>query len=239
MLCSYGCNQEAKIQLKNKKWCCSDSCNKCPEMRKKNSLSNKDKGHTCWYKEKNLPAPMTGKSWIHKGKKLSEIVGIKKSIQIRNRISQEQTGLSTGRGLTLEKELDRKRKISETMLKNKRCGGYRQGSGIGKRGWYNGIWCDSSYELAWVIYNLEHQISFERNTKKFEYIFEGKLFHYIPDFKLQDGSYIELKGFRSKRTEAKIDQFKEPIQILYFEDLKDIFQYVTNKYGKDFIKLYN
>jgi very-short-patch-repair endonuclease len=37
MLCEYGCNQEAQFQLKNKKWCCSISNNKCPEIRRKNS----------------------------------------------------------------------------------------------------------------------------------------------------------------------------------------------------------
>ncbi len=36
-LCDYGCGQEAKYQLNNKKWCCEDSCNKCPIIRNKNS----------------------------------------------------------------------------------------------------------------------------------------------------------------------------------------------------------
>lgn len=37
MICSYGCEQQATTQLKNGKYCCSDSPNKCPTMRKKNS----------------------------------------------------------------------------------------------------------------------------------------------------------------------------------------------------------
>ena len=36
-LCDYGCGQEAKYQLKNGKWCCSDSHTSCPEVRNKNS----------------------------------------------------------------------------------------------------------------------------------------------------------------------------------------------------------
>lgn len=36
-LCDYGCGQEAHYQLKNGKWCCSTSYNKCPSLRKKNS----------------------------------------------------------------------------------------------------------------------------------------------------------------------------------------------------------
>jgi Zn finger protein HypA/HybF involved in hydrogenase expression len=36
-LCDYGCHNEAKFQLGNKKWCCSSSYNKCLNIRKKNS----------------------------------------------------------------------------------------------------------------------------------------------------------------------------------------------------------
>lgn len=43
-----------------------------------------------------------------------------------------------------------KRKMSETCKIN--AGGYRPGSGIGKQGWYKNYWCDSSWELAYVIY---------------------------------------------------------------------------------------
>ena len=44
-------------------------------------------------------------------------------------------------------------------------GGYRKGSGVGKGGWYKGYWCDSSYELAWIIFNIEHGNLFTRNTE--------------------------------------------------------------------------
>lgn len=62
-----------------------------------------------------------------------------------------------------------KQKISATAKVNKLSGGYREGSGRGKKGIYKGYYCDSSWELAYVIYNLEHDIKFERNTQTFEY----------------------------------------------------------------------
>jgi hypothetical protein len=40
-LCEYGCGQEAKYQLKNNKWCCESSPNKCPKVRKLNSTGVK------------------------------------------------------------------------------------------------------------------------------------------------------------------------------------------------------
>lgn len=40
-LCDYGCGKEANHQLKNGKWCCENSFNKCISIREKNSNSLK------------------------------------------------------------------------------------------------------------------------------------------------------------------------------------------------------
>jgi hypothetical protein len=51
-ICNYGCNKEAKFQLKNGKWCCSQSQNSCPEnMRRRNESNNEGKGY--WFNKKN------------------------------------------------------------------------------------------------------------------------------------------------------------------------------------------
>lgn len=42
-VCEYGCGNEAKFQLKNGKWCCCEKFNTCPEVRRKNSETNKRK----------------------------------------------------------------------------------------------------------------------------------------------------------------------------------------------------
>lgn len=118
-------------------------------------------------------------------------------------------------------------------------GGYRKGSGRGKKGWYKGYFCDSSWELAFVIYNLEHGIQFERNKKKFTYTFNGKEYHYLPDF-IVDGKYIEIKGYWCEQWEAKYKQFpkNETLQVLTKNEIQPYLNYVINKYGKDFISLY-
>ena len=43
IICDYGCGQEAKYQLKYGKWCCCKKFNSCPEVRRKNSETNKIK----------------------------------------------------------------------------------------------------------------------------------------------------------------------------------------------------
>lgn len=58
-------------------------------------------------------------------------------------------------------------------------GGLKEGTSRGKHGWYKGYWCDSSYELAFLIYCLDHKIKIERNREGFEYVFEGKNIYFI------------------------------------------------------------
>ena len=130
---------------------------------------------------------------------------------------------------------------SITYQKNKKyhkpVGGYNKGSGRGKSGWYKKYWCDSSYELAFVIYCLDKNIKIKRNKEKFFYKYKEKILAYIPDFIVND-KLIEIKGFETEQTKLKYLSVTRPLKILYKDDLKQVFEYVENKYGKDFIKLY-
>ena len=115
-------------------------------------------------------------------------------------------------------------------------GGYRQGSGRGKHGWCRGIYCDSSWELAYVLYNTDHNIRFERNKEGFEYEFENKIRKYFPDF-IVDGKYVEIKGYDSPQWQAKLEQFPHKIEVLQKEEIKKYIDYASKKYG-NFIGMY-
>lgn len=124
-------------------------------------------------------------------------------------------------------------------LNSAKGGGYKKNSGRGKKGFYKKYWCDSSWELAFVIYNLEHDIKFQRNKHKFQYEFEGKKLNYLPDFIMEDGTYIEIKNFNTKQTLAKYNQFPYTLKVICgMNEIKPYLDYVINKYGVDFIKLY-
>lgn len=133
-----------------------------------------------------------------------------------------------------------KHHTEETKQKLALKGGKREHSGKGKQGRYHGIWCDSSWELAWVIYQEDHNIQFKKYHGYFEYEFEGKKHKYYPDFQLSDGTIVEIKGYESKQWKAKLDQLPKTIklQILRKNELKPILEYVITKYGQDFISLY-
>lgn len=130
-----------------------------------------------------------------------------------------------------------KKKISETCKRNKLSGGYRKGSGRGKKGTYKGYYCDSSWELVYVIYNLDHNIKFERNEELFPYEFNGEQHKYKPDF-IENGIYVEIKGYFTEQVKAK--EFAFPYQLKYIDKntIKPYLEYVEQTYGKDFIKLY-
>lgn len=116
-------------------------------------------------------------------------------------------------------------------------GGIKIGSSRSKKGWYKGYWCDSSYELAYLIYNLDHGIKIERNVTGFDYTFDSKQHLYYPDF-IVNGKYIEIKNFRSKLTDAKLSFFPYDIEIYYSDTIEPFLNYVKSKYGNNFINLY-
>src|ERR1035437_5250674 len=110
-----------------------------------------------------------------------------------------------GKYLDQTKECERRNRISNTCKVNKKSGGLRKGSGRGKRGTYKGYWCDSSYELAWVIYHIDHNIKFVRNLEKFKYYHNNEEKNYIPDFIIND-VYYETKGYDDGTVEYKLDR---------------------------------
>ena len=125
--------------------------------------------------------------------------------------------------------------------KNPKSGGYRKGSGIGKKGWYNEIWCDSSYELAYVIFNIDHNIKFQRNHQFFEYSYQNHKFKYYPDF-IENNIFIEIKGFITDKDYEKIKQFPSDKKLILLHGIninKPYLEYVKSVYGNNFINKYN
>lgn len=207
MKCTY-CEREInnKGSLAAHEKCCKKNPNRVPHQR--SPLAGAKKGSVPWNKGK------TGvqKSW-NKGLK----------------------GISTGVCADPEKEKERRRKLSK-VAKARKLGGYVQGSGRGKKGWYKGFFCDSSWELAYIIYCLDHNIDIKRCTEKRQYMWEGKQKNYIPDF-VVDGRIVEIKGYKSKQWLAKLSA-NQDVTVLYEKDLRPMLEYVVNTYGKDFLSLY-
>lgn len=122
--------------------------------------------------------------------------------------------------------------------KNLKIGGYVPNSGRGKCGYYKGIYCDSTYELAYLIYCLDHNIDIKRCEETFEYEYEGKIHTYHPDF-VVNNELIEIKNYYRELNDIKLQAVNKLIKILYYDDLCDIFEYVSNTYNKKYNRHYN
>lgn len=143
-------------------------------------------------------------------------------------------------GLKLDYEHRRKKTCSEqckrllaskNLKNNPSVGGLRKGSGTGKHGWYKGYFCDSTYELVFIIYNIDHGISFKRNKDYYNYTYKGKQLKYYPDFLMCDGSFIEIKGYHTDQVDAKIAAVTDrAIKVLYHDDLQYAFDWVKQNY---------
>lgn len=111
-------------------------------------------------------------------------------------------------------------------------GGYRKGSGHSKSGYYKGIYCDSTWELCWVIWALDNGVAFTRFPK----MLKGEKINYLPDFLLGDGkTIIEIKGYENKARVKKKTALAESkgysVKVLRRPDLQDAFDHVTKKFG--------
>lgn len=132
------------------------------------------------------------------------------------------------------------RKLSEAAAKNGGNNNKHGARGTAKFGTYKHIHCDSSYELAFVVYCFDHHIVIDRNTIGFKYTFNNKQHTYYPDFLVND-TYIEIKNYCSDRVVAKIQSLPETIKfkILYLKDIQHCIDYCIEAYGKDYTQLYD
>lgn len=109
-------------------------------------------------------------------------------------------------------------------------GGYREGSGRAKTGYYKGIYCGSTYELVWVIYQLDHNRPFER----FKGVIQNEFLRYYPDFVYENVIY-EMKGYEDDILVVAKTKLAESngyiVKVLRKKDLETEFEWVKQKYS--------
>lgn len=232
MRCDFGCDRIATHTLKNGKKCCSEKFQQCPAFveRMKSGLRKSDL-------QKNQKCNFCGN--LFKRVKKHVLYCKLNPDRKEQAYSWKQGHIPWNKGIStpgIPHTEETKRKMSRIAKKNGN-GGYIRGSGRGKRGWYRGIWCDSSWELAYVIFCLEHDISIKRSKRRLSYTHKGQQCTYVPDFEV-NGKVVEIKGVHTKKWDAK-HKANPSVTVLFESDLKEVFEYVHTKYGSDFIRLYD
>lgn len=155
------------------------------------------------------------------------------SKQYKEKISKSLKGISLGKCKDPQKELERKQKISNSMKGNTNWK-FNKCHGNAKQGWYKGIHCDSTWELAYLVYHIENNLYIERCTKYLDFIWNNEHHKYIPDFITDEGT-IEIKGRKSKKSIEKEKQFPN-VKVIDIKLIKPYLAYVINKYGQNFWK---
>ena len=203
-------------------------------MRIKNGLPKRGKDP---FAGRPHPRGMAGKAAWNRGLTWNEmytpdlVQRLRSTAMTRMRVAQQALAESP------ELEAVRREKLSQ-VARRRGLGGYERGSGRGKKGRFRGHWCDSTYELVFVAYALDHDIPFVRNVEVFPYEYEGRLMRWMPDFLLADGTYVEIKGYLSPQTPAKFEFFYRPLRVLTRADMQHMFDYVFRTYGRNLARLY-
>ena len=123
-------------------------------------------------------------------------------------------------------------KLSKIAKKSNFGGYYPNSIKNHHHGNYKGIHCDSSWELAYLVWCLEHNIKIERCKEVRYYKLNKQTRKYFPDF-IVEGQIIEIKGYNDKGSQIKSEQNPD-IKVLLYDDLKESLDYTINKYGNKF-----
>lgn len=109
----------------------------------------------------------------------------------------------------------------------------------GKKIKFDNILFDSGWEIAYYIWLRDNHVSFSYHATMLKYTEnDGKEHRFFPDF-VVNGELVELKNeyLIAKMTAAKMQCIKDNnVRLLSKNDLKEVFEYVKTRYGKDYIK---
>lgn len=115
-----------------------------------------------------------------------------------------------------------RKKLSETILEKSKNGEWHTSLAKHIHYNYNDVDLHGTWEVKYAKYLDELGIKWERCKDRFPYEYEGKTHYYTPDFHLlETNTYVEIKGYASKKDYAKWIQFPKdiPFQVLMKKDL--------------------
>lgn len=197
-------------------------CDKNPLAQDKAYLRKTKQGKGGW--NKGLPA------W---NKGLTKETDIRCQHISKGVLSYIQKNGVARKGYTLSDET--RAKISNTMkkvyaVKEPRTHQYRT-----KSGYYKDIWCDSSWELAYLVYCLDHNLPILRTNDRFNYTYKDKVHSYFPDFYREDlDTYVEVKGYITDKDESKFLQFPKKLEVIDGSKITEYYDYAVTNYGSNF-----
>jgi len=128
---------------------------------------------------------------------------------------------------------DHKEKLSRRIQEKVQEGTWHLSFSKSRTHEYKGIKLHGMWEVKYAKFLDEQEIKWRRPTEKFKYSFESKDSYYTPDFFLiEQNLYIEIKGYKVLRDEAKWSQFPLNLKVITGKDLIEL-GLLENKEVKD------
>lgn len=202
-------------------------CKHCQQERKNaNSLrnherlckNNPDRQHTPfqnaeWQKEKaanrftkaknlGLPPPEVSKETREK---LSKAATIQNQTQWTDAAKSRQSN-----------------KMKEVVAKNPDSYSKKNVSGRVNQIEYNGIVFKGSWEVRFAKWCDDNNILYIYEPEPLQYQYRGQIHSYFPDFQLENGLYVEVKGYITERDIAKWDGICDNICIVTKNEIEKI-----------------
>ncbi len=222
--CEYNCGKKAKFTLSNGKKCCSENYQSCPEIRRKNSEGLKKAYERGDKDTKHLDG---NRAW-NKNKTYEEVLGEKRAKEWKKKISEANRVWFEN--MTPNERDEYGKKVSNGLKNSdKNIGGVREGANKWRGCFYfnehedKEVSLDSNWEKKFVEYLDDEDIVWKRNTKKYDYKFEGQKRKYIPDFYLPNKEeFVEIKGFEREKDKAKWRDFPHDLRVLKQQELNEM-----------------
>lgn len=244
-------SEKEKFLLSNK--CCLNCNTPITFEKKHNKFCNKSCSAT--YNNKNRVVIYSKKGYENLKK-----IGKKNSIYFRNKELTNEEKIIKYKNIKRSPFMflkcvicNNSMKVKSYMAHKKTCSisckriqhslnNYRQNKTYGKCGYYKGIYCASSWELAFLVYNKDLGKDIKRCDIQFTYSFNNEEHTYFPDFIMEDVIY-EVKGRELEdvvfKTEAVIKNGYK-IQLIRRKEILPIIKEIKTKYNlKDITKLYD
>lgn len=163
------------------------------------------KEHRCKFCSKELPPKSVGAHVVSCGLNPK-----------RKETLQKQKQTATGKKLSEE----HKEKLSKVVRKKVSEGTWHLSFSHSRTHEYKGVKFHGMWEVKYAKFLDDNGIVWRRPTEKFKYEFEGKSSYYTPDFfLLEEKVYVEIKGYKTPKDEAKWRQFPLELKVLLGKDL--------------------
>lgn len=151
----------------------------------------------------------------------SSHIGVCESNPKREEIRLKRGAKTRESNLGKKSTEESRKKVSETIKRKVKEGSWHVSLARKHHYEYKGVDLHGTWELEYAKHLDANGIKWERCKKRFPYLFEGTERRYTPDFYLPDSDeYVEIKGYKTLKDEAKWSQFKGNLRVLMEDDLK-------------------